>query len=152
MHYFIDLQILLFGMGPCFDLGLIRKRCQGGRFVIASRTPSAGSADPNPARPLRSPLLCREPARAGHRLLRAPGELSVVLGQKNPAREAGAFQERQRGEELRTPGWPKRSTQQHSDRQTPSKFSRKAGREKSLLRHLTDLFFQCKKPGTPAFL
>lgn len=64
-------------------LELIRKRCQGGRFVITSRPSPAGAADPSRVRPLRSPRLRREPSASGSSLHRASEELSVVLGERN---------------------------------------------------------------------
>lgn len=144
VNYFTDRKILFSGMCPCFDLGLIRKRCQGGRSVITSRTSSADrTSDPSPARPLRSPLLGREPARPG--LLAATRARGAVCGARREKKRSEGSRgipgkaERREAENAR---WacqvgrdgPPGSTQ--TDRHLQNSAVRRGG-GKSLLSHLT---------------
>lgn len=77
-----------------FGLRANQETLPGGLFVITSRTSPAGAVDPFPARPLRSPRLCREPASpwryAPPRALGAVcGARRKKQGQGDPEEETG---------------------------------------------------------------
>lgn len=125
-----------------FGLRANQETLPGGLFVITSRTSPAGAVDPSPARPLRSPRLCREPISP--RLSVPPRALGAVCGaRRENSGKGGPGEEtrRQRGKKLRIQflvgqDGPPRNIR--TDRDLQNSAGRRGG-TKSLLGHRTAL-------------